>query len=477
LITTGEINMKIQLVQTKLGQNRMKNGRDMMVFPLGLLATATYVNLHSPSADIEVVDGDFEPDLESKLDGDVIGVQPNILNVDSDLLTKLHDRGQKIVVGGVHATQTGQELAQQPFIDYVCNGDGEIVMLEASKGVDLDKITGLSSATKVGTFQKLPVSELPIVDRGLYDQERYMANSTKFFDAYMPSRPFRRMTNMYSNKGCVWRADTGGCYFCGRFYGGLDLRPADSVWQEVKELKETYDADFIWDVSDSFASSKEWLQDMIDQKPAGDMPHWYVYARVSELKDEERLKMLADIGVYQVLIGVETGCDKIAEDITKGNTNSDTFGLAVKAKEYGIKLLPSFVVGLPGETEESLEMTYQVAQRTVELNGCEELSVSMLIPLPGSKAFKVLRDAYRFDTGNDLPLLTDGEQYQRHWFDYKCKTDFDTAVGYMYKMMALTPLKSTFGLPHLKIDPRMPGWNQLNAEHRHELFNGDKSES
>ena len=50
------------------------------------------------------------------------------------------------------------------------------------------------------------------------------------------------------------------------------------------------------------------------------------------------------------------------------------------------------------------------------------------------------------------------------------KTDFDTAISYMYKMLDLTPLKSTFGSPLLPIDPRMAGWNQLNAEARHKLF-------
>ena len=125
---------------------------------------------------------------------------------------------------------------------------------------------------------------------------------------------------------------------------------------------------------------------------------------------------------------------------------------------------------MPGESKESLELTYKVAQRIVEENGCEELSVSMLIPLPGAKAFSELRTAYIADTGQELPLLTDGEEYQRLWFKYKCKTDFDTAVGYMYRLLELTPLKSTFGSPYLNIDRRMPGWTQLNAEARRELF-------
>lgn len=462
--------MKIQLVQTQLKERRMKNGRDMMVFPLGLLAVGTYVRHHNLQADIEIVDGDFEEDLTDKLDADIVGIQPNILNVDTDLMQALHDRGQTIIVGGVHASQAATELVKHQSIDYVCKGDGEAVMLALSKGINPNDIEGLESKTKQGVFQRTPLRDMPIVDRGLYDQNRYMENSTRFFDKYMPSRPFRRMTNVYSNKGCTWRAKTGGCYFCGRVYGDLDSRLPQQVWQEARQLVEKYGTDFLWDVSDSFTTDMQWLKTMVEERPSDINPYWYVYARVNELKKEGVLDMLSSMNVYQILIGVETGCDRLTKDIVKGNKNSDTLYVARQARERGIKLLPSFVVGLPGESEETLELTYKVAQRIVEENGSEELSVSMLIPLHGAKAFSELRTAYIAHTGQELPLLTDGEEYQRLWFKYKCKTDFDTAVGYMYRLLELTPLKSTFGSPYLNIDRRMPGWNQLNAEARRELF-------
>ncbi len=461
--------MKIQLLQTKLGSRAMKNGRDMMVFPLGIAAVATFVRQHNPEADIEVIDGDFE-DLEARLDGDMIGIQPNILNVDAGLMKRLHDRGQKVILGGVHASQAWQDFIRLPYVDYVAVGDGEIPILKLTKGKDPDAVEGLASATKPGKLQRVPIDELPAVDRSLYDQERYMQNSSVFIETYMPGRPFRRMTNVYSNKGCRWRAKTGGCYFCGRLYGELQTRKPEDVWAEVSALVRDYDADFIWDVSDSFTSDRQWIREMTEKRPEGIRPYWYVYARVSELT-EEMLSNLAKINVYQILVGIETGDDGIARDITKGNRNSRTLSVAATAKEYGIRLLPSFIVGLPGESEDSLEKTYQIAARVVAANGCEELSVSMLIPLPGSRAYEDIKQEHLARTGQELPLVTDGEQLQRLWFQYKCRTGFDTGVEYMFRLLSLTPLKSTFGSPYMGIDPRMPGWNQLNSTARHKLFN------
>lgn len=463
------LDMKIQLLQTKLNSKYMKNGRDMMVFPLGLAAVATYVKQHNPDANIELIDGDFETDLVARLDGDIIGIQPNILNVDENLLVKLHKNGQTIILGGVHATQAWDALTKLPFVDYVAIGDGEIPMLEVSNGIEINKISGLASNKKRGTLQRIPIKNLPIIDRSLYDQSRYMENSRRFFDTYAPSRPFRRMTNIYTSKGCNWRARTGGCYFCGRVYGELQIRSPKNVWSEVTYLVEHYGADFLWDTSDSFTTSKDWLREMVDTKPSKLNPYWYVYARISELSNEI-LTLLKKINVYQILVGIETGDNAIAKAIKKGNTAERTLEIAKKARQFGIKLLPSFIVGLPSESNETLEATYQLAKRVVEANDAEELSVSMLIPLPGSKAYTDIKVQYKSENHRELPLQIEGEELQRKWFEYRCNTNFDTAIEYMYKLLDLTPLKSTFGSPYLAIDHRIPGWNQLNSRTRHNLF-------
>ena len=461
--------MKIQLVQTGLDNRYMKNGRDMMAFPLGISAVASYVKHYNPEANIEIVDGDFETNLEKRLDGDIICFCPNILNIDIGLMQKLHGLGKTVILGGVHASQAWKEFVKFPFVDYVIRGDGEKPVLEASLGKPLDEIEGLSSEKKEGSFQYLPIGELPIIDRSLYDFERYLKNSEIFIETYLPSRPFRRMANIYTSKGCIWRETTGGCYFCGRLYPEFSARPPKQVWEEASYLVKDYNVDFLWDVSDSFTSSTEWLKKMAETRPEGISPYWYVYARVDEL-NEKNLRLLSKIGVYQALIGVETGDNRISEQICKGNNRENTIETARLAKKHGIKLLPSFVVGLPNETEKSLEKTFELAKEIVEINQCEEISVSMIIPLPGSKAYPELKKIYREKTGRELPLLLEGEELQKIWFEYMCQTDFDTAVSYMYKILELTPLKSTFGSPHLEIDPRMPGWNQLNAEARQKLF-------
>jgi radical SAM superfamily enzyme YgiQ (UPF0313 family) len=382
----------------------------------------------------------------------------------------LHDGGQIIIIGGVHASQASTDLIQLPYIDYVCLGDGEQAMLEVASGRRLNDIEGLTSKTKRGKFQRLPIENLPPVDRSLYDQNRYMENSTRFTETYLPSRPFRRMTNIYTNKGCRWRAKTGGCYFCGRVYGKLANRPPRHVWSELKHLVETYRADFVWDVSDSFTSDKAWLREMVAIRLPGIEPYWYVYARASELLDGEVIPMLQQLNVYQILVGVETGDDTTAMAISKGNSSGSNLEVARRLKEHNIKMLPSFIVGLPGESEASLQRTYEHAKTLVEINECEELSVSMLTPFPGSGAYADLKKLFFEDTGQTLPPMTEGEQLQRLWFQYKCRVDFDTAVVYMYRLLDLTPLKSTFGSPYLQIDPRMPAWNQLNAQKRHDLF-------
>ncbi len=462
--------MKIQLVQPKLGEHRMKNGRDMMIFPLSLAAIGTYVKKNNPDTDIELLDAEFEDNLEDKLDGDIIGFSPTILNFDQELLDKLHRRGQTVVIGGVHSSQSSAELIKLPYVDYICLGDGERTLLELSCGVDPEEIKGLTTKKRPGEFQQICIEELPIVDRSMFNQNLYMCNSSLFFETYLPQRPFRRMTNIYTNKGCRWRYKTGGCYFCGRMYKKLMIRSPHKIWTEIRYLVEEFGADFLWDVSDSFTSDIDWVKEMVVSKPADLNPYWYIYSRTDELLNDEMIPLLKKLNVYQVLVGVETGTNKMSEAISKGNSTQNNLIVARRLKDFNIRMLPSFIVGLPDEDRQSLQATYEHAQEIVKINQSEELSVSMLIPLPGSRAYKELKQIYFEKNGASLKILCDGEELQKLWFKYKCNTSFDTAVSYMFKLLDLTPIKSTFGAPFLQIDSRMPNWNQLSSIKRREMF-------
>jgi radical SAM superfamily enzyme YgiQ (UPF0313 family) len=464
--------MKIQLVHNRVTTKAMKNNRDALVFPSGLLSIASYVLHHNPQAHLEIINGDFVSDIEARLDGDLVGFMPNVLNVDSKLWKILQARGQKIIVGGVHASQAPNSFLNLG-VDYVNIGDGEEAILSLSQGVDVSQIPSISTKEKTGVFSRVPLKSLPLPRWDLLDADRYATSSAKFTEKYLPSRPFRRMANIYSNKGCIWRAIDRGCDFCGRMYKEVDYKTPQQVWQEVSHLVRHHGIDYIWDTSDSFTSDVQWLKEFVEAQPDGIMPYWMVFGRAAELS-EEVCELLQQLNVYQVFVGVESADDDILQTMDKGSSYELAIEVAKRLKKYSIKMLPGLIVGSAGETEESAEKTYKLAKRIVEINATEEISMAMMVPMPGSRVYRKLCEQHRQYYGVDLDPFADMEYLQREWVKYNCEIDFDTAVGYIFKVLSLVPLKNTFAVPRLLIDPRMPGgWSQLSGESRYNLIDED----
>jgi len=134
------------------------------------------------------------------------------------------------------------------------------------------------------------------------------------------------------------------------------------------------------------------------------------YVRADRLPLEV-VKALRRIGTSIVFVGFESGSDEILRGIGKGITTEQNFQASRRLGQEGIKVEASFVVGLPGETEESLERTYQHAREIADVCDVEMCFANIIMPVPGSKIYERLVNSpygsqYRLSDNPDLEEIT-----------------------------------------------------------------------
>jgi coproporphyrinogen III oxidase-like Fe-S oxidoreductase len=105
-------------------------------------------------------------------------------------------------------------------------------------------------------------------------------------------------------------------------------------------------------------------------KPLG--VSWTINARAN--CDYETLKIMRDAGLRHVVVGFETGNDQILKNIKKGVTKAQALEFTRNCKKLGLSVHGAFVMGLPGETQETIRETIEFAKR-LDINS---IQVSLL---------------------------------------------------------------------------------------------------
>ncbi|HOO70212.1 MAG TPA: radical SAM protein [Spirochaetota bacterium] len=351
--------------------------------PLGLLYLGTYMKQkgHRVAIDDYVVNSyspeRFRRSIESMKPG-IVGVTAVTMNVNKALNilreTKYINPEIITVIGGPHATFDAEALLRDnPFLDYIVRREGELTFNELCRalesGSDLGMIKGLSfrSSGAVVHNEDRPLIEnintLPVPDRSLVSLSKY--------------RAMRLAVNMVTSRGCPHQ-----CIFCvGSRMVGRKVRYFD-VSRVVDEFQMLAGLGFrqINIVDDLFTSHKKRCMEICDEIAARGIQHpWSAFARVDTV-NEELLASLKRAGCTDLCFGIESG-NQVILDLVKKKTNLDMSRKAIEmCKKADIRPLASFILGLPGETPETMKKTMDFAASLGAHYGYH-----ILAPFPGSE--------------------------------------------------------------------------------------------
>jgi anaerobic magnesium-protoporphyrin IX monomethyl ester cyclase len=287
----------------------------------------------------------------------------------------------KIVVGGAHASALPVETLEMfKNFDYLIYGEGERSFTDLVIGKDISDIKGLLWR-EGGTIRQNPPVEsmddldsLPFPARHLVDVSKYIPIPSNYYQ--LPS------TGILSSRGCPYQ-----CTYCGRsgarFKNTVKFRSIANVIEEIKSCIRDfgiYDFRFYDDV---FTTPKTRIMEFCEQLLKEDIKiTWNCYARVDTI-DREMLLAMRKAGCRNIKYGVDFGTQKWHTQARKHTTLKQAEEAIDLTKKIGIAAKASFIIGMPGETEDEINKTINFA---IKLNPTYT-TFNIFTPLPGSQLF------------------------------------------------------------------------------------------
>jgi radical SAM superfamily enzyme YgiQ (UPF0313 family) len=292
----------------------------------------------------------------------------DVKTIDNQILT---------VMGGPHVTFWSQEaMGQLPELDFVVLGEGERTTIElvrtAETARDWSRVKGLvyrqgAEIRQTGPREQVEdLDSLPMPARHLFPLGRYLALG-------MP-------ITITTSRGCPYQ-----CIFCvGRKMVGAKVRYR-SPEKVVDELVYLHGLNFqqINIVDDLFTASKEHCLAVCHEIRKRKLEiRWTSFSRVDTIS-RELLQEMKRAGCYAVSFGVETGNPDILKTIKKKITLAKVVEAANLCREVGMDVHFTFILGLPGETPETLKQTAEFSEKLKAIVG--SCGFHLLAPFPGTE--------------------------------------------------------------------------------------------
>jgi len=257
-------------------------------------------------------------------------VPMEVLNDSTDMDIYIMHEYEEVAPLLISAISQGNELSSVPGIAY--------------KSSDEIRVNG--PAKPVSEWDSLP---LPAFDL-LPSLKNYFINTPE-------GSPF---TILCTSKGCPY-----SCTFCTVRNTKLKTRSAESILTELQYLKQKSNVKTVSFFDETFTIDKERVIAIAEGIRKEKLKiAWYCNTRV-DLVDDKLLKIMYDGGCRGISYGIESGSQEILNNIKKGTTVEEAENAIKWAKEAGIKVYCSFILGLPGENWNTFEETIRFVKRTL----------------------------------------------------------------------------------------------------------------
>lgn len=338
--------------------------QDLTFEYLGIMSIAAFLKKNGHKAEIFIADR--EKDLKSavaEFNPDIIGFPAftgsHLWGLKTASMLK-KELGKMIILGGPHPTFY-PEVINAKSIDIICRGESEYAILDLlnalrdKKPIRRIKNLWVKENGKIYQNDVRPLignlDELPFCDRSIYDRYPVLRNN--------------QLKNFMTARGCPFN-----CSYCNnpvlkKLYLGKGVysrvRSPEHIIEEILEVKNKYPLKTVDFADDTFTLNHLWLKKFLTLYRQKIKLPFICSIRVDTV-NEKIIKELASSGCKVVYIGVESGNEKLRNQILNKNIyDKDIIKTASLLHKYNIKFITNNMMGLPDETLDD-------AFKTVELN-------------------------------------------------------------------------------------------------------------
>lgn len=348
-----------------------------LCFPAGMIEGARVVDAPVQRLDLDAC-------LLIAKDFDVVVMYTSTPTLAIDVATARRIKAQKpatiTILTGPHVSVLSDESLRfaARAVDIVCRGEFDYSTKEICEGREWGRVDGISFMQEgrvVRTPDRPPIEDLDALPFASQVYKRDLPISEYVIPHF--KNPY---VSIYSSRGCP-----SHCIYClwPQTFSGRTMRTRSpqNVYEEVawisKNIPEMRELSFD---DDTFTADRRHAREVANLlKPLG--ISWTINARAN--CDYETLKVMREAGLRHVVVGFESGNEQILKNIKKGVTKTQAIQFTKDCKKLGLSVHGAFIMGLPGETRETIKETIEYAKQ-LDLNS---IQASLASPYPGTEFY------------------------------------------------------------------------------------------
>ena len=295
--------------------------------------------------------------------------------------------GVPLVFGGVHPSALPEETIKETGADFVVRGEGENSFTRLAQALqrgdtefhNLPGICFINGDGFVATPDEPMVDDLdtlPMPAWELIPPQKYSDHPWQLFKRRDVVAP------ILTSRGCPFR-----CSYCAssKVHGRkLRLRSPQSVVQEMQMLISDFSVGEFQIIDDNLTISKQHALDFCREIQANGLDIVWKMPNgiVTDTVDEELARALKEAGCYELGLAIESASPKILDKAHKKVDIPKVRERIRILKKHGIDVYGFFMLGMPGETHETINKTIRFMNA-----GFDFISVSFCVPYPGSELY------------------------------------------------------------------------------------------
>jgi radical SAM superfamily enzyme YgiQ (UPF0313 family) len=384
------VKIKKILLIHPMHEKKEKTERESFNFPFGIAYIARVVM--DAGYDVEVLDAHALQWEKEQVIGylrgktwDAVGIsafstQYNAVRFFSDFIK--NEKNIPIIVGGPCATFSWELTLSSTKADFCVIAEGDLTILDLLNNLHSpEKVAGIAFRNERGqVFVTSPRPHIKYLDTlprpayELFDMEKYVKHKMSIGRKKQPMDT--RVMTFITNRGCPFR-----CRFCSRTFSGFRSLSAQKIIEEIEYLAKKYSLNGIAFNDELFVCDKKKISVVAPYLKKRGL-FWSGQARVN-LVDYPLLKMMKDNRCIGVGYGIESGSQKILDNMDKGITVLQIERAMRETMRLGLDIKVQLIFGYPGEDEQTVSETIDLFRRI----GHPGRRFNVITPLPGSPLY------------------------------------------------------------------------------------------
>lgn len=312
------------------------------------------------------------------------------------LAKRIKEKNKNVIIifGGPQASLTAKDsLDTFPFVDYICIGEGELVIIPLMKVMiegrfhEVKEIPNLAYREK-GKAKCNPL--LPMLAN--HELSKYTVKNYRPFE-----KIFEGSMSIEAGRGCPFN-----CTFCSTssFWGRhFRIKSIDDIILEMKYFYEKFHITEFKFEHDMFTQNKKYIMSFCNRIIEEKLPYTWTCSSRIDVLDDEIIALMCKAKCTKMYVGIESGSPFIQHVIHKNLDIEKAKHNIMRLRQSGIEVTASFIYGFPEEKIEHLKETLELISYFY-VHGIFDIQLHMFIPLPNTEELLKVGDQLVFNQNN-----------------------------------------------------------------------------